>query len=153
MPDIMTITAFISSIKNATDIAKAIREAGLSLEKAETKLKMAELIAALADAKIQAAEIQELIQEKDRKIAELGKAFELTAKLARSGDAYYETDENGNPIGDPYCSYCWERNHITVHLHTHLMDGKVCPNCKNHYDQRRASSITKSPAAPKKDAN
>ncbi len=44
MPDIAAISAFVGSIKTAAEIAKAIKEAGLSLEKAETKLKMAELI-------------------------------------------------------------------------------------------------------------
>lgn len=44
MPDIATISAFLGSIKTATELAKAIKGADLSLEKAETKLKMANLI-------------------------------------------------------------------------------------------------------------
>lgn len=35
MPDLATITAFIGSIKTATDIAKTIKGADVSLEKAE----------------------------------------------------------------------------------------------------------------------
>ena len=41
MPDIATIGAFLTSIKTATEIAKALREVDVSLEKAETKLKIA----------------------------------------------------------------------------------------------------------------
>lgn len=147
MPDITAVAAFITSIKNATDMAKAIREAGVTLEKAETRLKMAELIEALAEAKIQAADIQELLREKNRRIAELEKALKLNTNLVRSGDAYYESDENENPIGDPYCSYCWERNHITVHLSSTRMH-KLCPNCQNVYERNRTPNKTKSPALP-----
>lgn len=146
MPDIAAIGAFIASIKNATDIAKVIREAGTTLEKAEIKLKLAELIEALAEAKIQASEIKEVLQEKDRKIAELEKAFELNAKLVRKDDAYYEISEEGEPIGAPFCSHCWEINHVTVHLN-HMLGGMmdwICPACKNTYTRRRVHILTAS---------
>ncbi len=90
MTDIVTISAFLGSIKTATDIAKAIKGADLSLEKAETKLKMAELISALADAKIQAAEIQDLIQEKDERITELEELIRFKFKLVRQNGRYYK---------------------------------------------------------------
>lgn len=142
MADISTITAFLGSIKTATDIAKAIREAGVSLEKAEAKLKMADLMESLAEARIQAAEIQEVIQEKDKRIAELAKAFELKSKLIRYGDAYYDVDQSGNPIGDPYCSNCWEVNHKTVHVNYDVLGrNRLCPACKTSYNRRRARTI------------
>jgi hypothetical protein len=142
MPDVATIGLFISSVKNAADIAKAIREAGISLEKAEIKLKMAELIESLAEAKLQAVEIQELIQEKDKRIAELEKALEFKAKLVRSNDAYYESNDNGEPHGDPYCLSCWEREHMAIHLYNHLTGEKACPNCKRIYQRKRVPSIS-----------
>ena len=46
------ISSVLSSIKAATDIAKLVRESGLTLEKAEVKLKLAELVEKLADAKL-----------------------------------------------------------------------------------------------------
>jgi hypothetical protein len=126
MPDIATIGAFLTSVKNATDIAKAIRGADVSLEKAETKLKIAELIEALADARMQAA---------DRRIAELEKALELKAKLVRRDDAYYEVNEGGNPAGAPICSHCWEVNHRAVHLNLDFPPiTKSCPACKTEYN-------------------
>ncbi len=105
MPDIATITAFIGSIKTATDIAKAIKDADLSLEKAESKLKLAELIEALAEAKIQAADIQEVIQEKDREITRLKKSFEFNSILERNGNAYYKKEKLGLLIDEPFCSH------------------------------------------------
>lgn len=144
MPDIAALTALVVTLKNATDIAKAIKEAGFSIEKAQAKLRMAALIEALADAKIQASEIQDALREKDNRISELEKAFDFKSKLIRHGDAYYEIDDNGLPMGDPYCSHCWEANHKTVHLNYEFqMLLKICPACKTRYDIDRTKSIQK----------
>jgi hypothetical protein len=53
VPDIASITSALSSIKAASDIVKLVRESGLTLEKAEVKLKLAELVEKLADAKLE----------------------------------------------------------------------------------------------------
>lgn len=116
MPDITTVAAFLVSIKNATDIAKAIKGADVSLEKAEFKLKLAELIEALAEAKMQAADVQEIIREKDKEIDTLRKAFELKSTLVKYGNAYYEKNNIGIAINEPYCLYCWEANQKALHL-------------------------------------
>jgi len=130
MPDIATISAFIGSIKTATELAKAIKGADLSLEKAETKMKMAELISALADAKIQAAEIQDLLQERDERIKELEKSLDNKSKLIFQKGKYYESDANNNPIGEPYCSHCWESKNKMIHL-SKLGSVHKCPSCEN----------------------
>ena len=65
MTEISTISAILGSVKTATEIAKLIKDSYFSLEKAEMKLKLAELISALADAKIEISEIQELILQKE----------------------------------------------------------------------------------------
>ena len=52
MPDIATIAAALNSLKTATDIVKFIRESDLSIERAELKLKLADLVGALAEAKL-----------------------------------------------------------------------------------------------------
>lgn len=128
MADIATISAFIGSIKTATDIAKTIKGADLSLEKAEAKLKMAELISALADAKIQAAEIQDLLQQKDEKIKNLEKSLESKSKMIFQKGRYYEVDESNSPIEEPYCSNCWEGNHKAIHLND-FGGIYICPAC------------------------
>jgi CRISPR/Cas system-associated protein Cas10 (large subunit of type III CRISPR-Cas system) len=145
MPDIATISAFLSSVKTATEIAKALREVDVSLEKAETKLKIADLMDALAEARIKAAEIQDVIQEKDKRIAELESAFETKAKLIRQEDAYFEINASGNPFGAPYCSHCWEVNHKPIHLHRERenMWDYVCPACKNSYSYRHVPDFNR----------
>lgn len=44
MPDMASVSVVLTSIKTATDIAKLLRETDVSLEKAETKLKLAEMV-------------------------------------------------------------------------------------------------------------
>ena len=130
MPDIVSITATITAIKNSIDIAKALKDAEASIEKAELKLKIAELIQTLAEAKISAAEVSDLIQEKDKKIVELENLSKFKAKLIRKNGLYYENDENGNIVDDPYCSVCWEVNQIAVHIKKSTLK---CLHCKNSY--------------------
>ncbi len=132
MPDIGALTAVITSIKAATDLAKIINGADLSLEKAEMKLKIADLITALADAQIALSEVQDTIKQRDDKIKELEEAFELKNKLIRIRDAYYEIDEAGKPFGPPYCSHCWEGSKKTIHLYFKPHKG-ICPHCKTEY--------------------
>ena len=135
MPDIASINAVLTSIKTATDIAKWFRETDLSLEKAEAKLKLAELMSSLADAKVSMAETQALLEKKDREIKALQEALEVKKKLVRYRDSYYESDESRNPTGDPYCSKCWEVDHKLVHINQHPQNraNSVCPACKNIY--------------------
>jgi hypothetical protein len=139
MIDITVISALLNSVKTATEIANLLKGADISLEKAETKLQLADLISALADTKISASEVQELIKEKDDEIKRLKEALEIKERVIRHGDAYYEKKDTGEPTGNPYCSYCWEASNRLIHLHN-LQPGKTtCPNCKNtflyHYTQ------------------
>ena len=48
-----SVSVVLSSIKTSADNAKLLREKDVSVEKAETKLKLAELVGALADAKFE----------------------------------------------------------------------------------------------------
>jgi hypothetical protein len=51
MADMTAISQVLSSIKTATDIVKLFRETNISWEKTETKLKLAELVEGLNDAR------------------------------------------------------------------------------------------------------
>lgn len=59
MVDVAAIGALLGSLKTATDIAKFVRESSVSLERAELKMKLAQPIEALSNAKIEAAVIQQ----------------------------------------------------------------------------------------------
>jgi hypothetical protein len=143
MPDIATIAAALNSLKTATDIAKFLRESDLSLERAELKLKLADLVGSLADAKIELIEVQEALSKKDKRISELEEAFQSKDGLTRHYDAYYQADENGNAIGVPYCLRCWESEHkkrqLVLDVKDHL--SRTCTACGHRYEGRRTSEI------------
>jgi hypothetical protein len=48
--DVAAIGSLLGSLKTATDIAKFVRESSVSLERAELKMKLAQLIEALSNA-------------------------------------------------------------------------------------------------------
>ena len=140
MADMATISAFTGSVKAAIDIAKAIKDADVSLEKAELKIRMAELISALADTKIASAEIVEISRQKDAEIEKLRNLLKFKEKLIRGKEAYFEVDESGKPMGDLYSSHCWETNskaiHLTFGVAADIRMGqwiKRCPSCRAEY--------------------
>jgi hypothetical protein len=143
MPDLTTISAALSSLKSAIDIAKFLRETDLSLEKAELKLKFAELVSKLADTKIELVEIQDVLIEKDKRISELEEAFEIKSTIIRHGDAYYVANAEGNPVGVPYCLRCWENDHkkrqIVYVAKDHFT--RLCTTCGQKYDGRMTYEI------------
>ena len=143
MVDIAAIGAVLSSLKTATDIAKFIRESDLSLERAELKLKVADLLGALADVKMEFVEFQEVFAAKERQIEELEDAFQAKDTLVRRHDAYYRADTEGSPMGVPYCLRCWENDHKQRQL---VHDAKeyrtrICTSCGHRYEGRLAGDI------------
>ena len=62
------VAEYISGLKAAWDVAKALKVATDAIDDAHIKLQMAELISALADAKIEAAENAEKISELNIKL-------------------------------------------------------------------------------------
>ena len=135
MADLSLFPALLVSIKNASDIVKSLRNINVSLEDAEHKLQLANLIDSLAEAKMNAAEIQDVIREKDEEIKRLNDALTLKATVIKHDDAYYEMGSKGKPKGDAYCLYCWEVNNKLVHLHAEKrLISKQCSSCKTSYN-------------------
>lgn len=145
MPDITSIAAILTSIKTATDIAKLLRESDLSLERAELKLKLADIIGTLAEAKIELAEVQETLANKDKRINELEEAFQSKDNIVRHLDAFYNIDADGNPIGNPFCLKCWENDHKKRQLVYHEKDlrVRVCASCGHRYEAHLAPELKK----------
>ena len=144
MADLSLVPALLVSIKNASDIVKSLRSASVSLEDAEHKLQLANLIESLAEAKMNAAEIQDVIREKDEEIKRLNEALTLKAKVKKFGEAYFEVDSDETPIGDPYCLHCWEVSNKLVHLHRPIkFYNPICSLCKNSYSKiaRRPQAV------------
>jgi len=114
MPDITSISAALSSIKSATDIAKVLKNADTSLEKAEMKLQIAELMEALAESKINISEVQQVIIEKDEKIKELREKLTMKENLIFEEPLYYLEKEDERK--GPFCQKCYDGKGNLVHL-------------------------------------
>lgn len=149
MPDIVAITGALGAIKTATEVAKTLREIDKSVHAADLKLKIADLTDALANAKLALIEVQEVISEKDKEIDRLAKALQRQSDVIRYRDAYYEKNSDGKPIGDPYCSHCFELKHTLVHINQNPKDRtqSVCPSCKNVFPWQQRQKPDDQPAA------
>jgi len=132
MTDPLTaISSIFVSLKAATDIAQLLRKTDLSLEKAELKLKLADLIDALANARIEMATVQGLLLEKDEKIKSLEKAADIKDKMKYEAP-YYWFVEGNNKTG-PYCQQCYDKDKKLIWLQDHSNGYWECKTCKNNY--------------------
>jgi hypothetical protein len=139
--DLSSISSALTAIKTAQEIAGLIKSSDNALEEAEIKLKVADLVSALADAKIALADVREHLQTKEDEIGTLKDSLRLKENLVRHKEAYYITNENGDPIGDPYCSYCWESNNKAIHLFIVDYMCSGCTGCKTKYDTENVPSL------------
>ena len=69
--EISSITATLGAISKAIEIAKSIKNTDAPLKKAEMELQFADLISELVDAKMETANIQQQLLEKDIHIQNL----------------------------------------------------------------------------------
>jgi len=150
MPDIAAITAALSGVKTATEIVRYLRDTEAAFKTADLKLRIAELVDALANAKLSLADVQDVLAAKDAEIRRLNEALKRKADVIRYHDAYYEKNDKGQPVGDPYCSYCFENKNELVHINQNPQDRRksVCPNCKNSFHWQRRQKPDAAEHAP-----
>ena len=139
MVDLTVITSALSGIKSATDIAQFLKGANASLDKAETKLKIAELISALADAKIAIADIKEVILEKDQQISELEQVQNIKSELVFESPYYWLKDPDGKD--GPYCQQCYDNDQKLIRLQCPNNNGYwACKTCKSDFKDKTYTS-------------
>ena len=131
--DIAAISSALGSVKAAIELTGGILRSGSSLEKAELKLKLSEIITLLSETNIKITQLNEIIQGKDQKIKELEISLTNKSKVKKFVEAYFEITEEGENIGDPYCMYCWENHFKLIHLMNNQGDRRkyYCPHCNN----------------------
>ena len=131
MVDIATIGAALTSIKIATEIAKALKNSGVTLEKAEQKLQLAELICALADVKVEVAGMQNLVLEKDEQITKLKKKLNKEINVEYE-EPYYWVVEDGQK-GGPFCQVCYDKGDKFIRINIPKKDMARCKVCKHYF--------------------
>ena len=107
--DLTSVTAVLGSIKTATEIAKYIKDTDLSLEKAETKLKLADLIGALADAKLKVVGVEQTLAEAEDRIRELEQTLKTRVNV-RWEEPFYRLDDDsdGSTPDGRFCQHCYD---------------------------------------------
>ncbi|MEZ9279544.1 hypothetical protein AB4082_07765 [Vibrio cyclitrophicus] len=121
MADIATISAVLSSVKTASDIAKLIKDSNSTLEAAEFKLHIAELLSSLADVKVELTDLQDELRAKDRKIEELTSKLQQKQNLTFDGFLYWAEFDN-----TPFCTRCVEG--IQQHYHLFYIEEGMLDN-------------------------
>ena len=143
MTETNSLAALLSSVNKTLDLARTIKDQAGASPGPDNTLWMAQLISTIVDTKFHAAGVAGVVEEKERRIAELEQLLDLKARLVRFQDAYYETDPGGERTGAPYCSRCWEVDHMGVHLtRAPLVHNWVCPQCKSHFTKSAGASET-----------
>ena len=123
------VAEYVTGIKVAWDVAKALKVATDSIDDAQIKLQMAELISALADAKIEAAENAELIFE-------LQQQLKQKSSLTFDGTKYFKEIEKGAKDG-PFCATCYDSNAKEIRLQSYQGDtfgNWHCNVCSGWYE-------------------
>lgn len=136
MTDASAIAAALSSLKTAIDIANLLRSSDTSLEAAEMKLRLADLLGNLADVKMTVIDLQDLLREQDGRIAELNEALETKGDVVLRGEAYFLEGKTGADAG-PYCVRCWQVDHkLRRVVKSAIGTSANCPACGATYDRR-----------------
>lgn len=133
-----SIATAIAMVNGSLELVKKLSSASGAVERAELKLRAADLIGSLADAKLALITSMEEAQAQQRTIAELEEALQLKATVVRVYDAYYKTDTNGKPHGDPFCARCWQADHRLFYL-TSARRGAMetsCARCNAKFPKR-----------------
>lgn len=138
--DIITgITTAISTLKTGYEIKKLAGNLDSEVQQSDLRVEIRKLQESLIDvqdvllnAKSEILQNREIIQEKNKRIAELEDLAKFQRTLVFKDSMYFESDENGNPVNNPYCSNCWESEKKAIHLNNRK-DFFECPCCKNRF--------------------
>jgi len=120
-------------IENAKDAIKLVQ-----------KIDNIELYRKILDLQSEAMELIEQLKLKDEMISKLNDALAIKGKLLYERSAYYIADEQGNKIDGPFCTKCFDIDHITCRFVPKSTPGQgrthvQCPNCKVVFDSHKIS--------------
>ena len=118
------VVEYVTGLKVAWDVAKTLKTATDAIGDAEIKLQIADLISALADAKIEAAENAE-------KIATLEKV--LSTNNAVTYEAPYYWCITKNTKEGPFCQQCFDNNNKLIRLQHHDEGLWICSTCEGSF--------------------
>ncbi|PTR06586.1 hypothetical protein C8R32_11069 [Nitrosospira sp. Nsp5] len=134
MVDLTLFSSALSAVKTAREIAQLLKETDLSLEKAEQKSRLADLLYALAELKSELAEIQHEVIDRDEKIKQLQEALQIKKHIVWE-QPYYWLQTNDNKEG-PFCQRCYDQDVKLVRLQGYGEGRWECKGCKSFYKDK-----------------
>jgi hypothetical protein len=95
----------------------------------------------LVDLQREAMEFTEQLRSKDETIVQLRQALELKGKLTCKGSVYFIADEKGDFIDGPFCTTCFDVEHLKCRVvaygkYNHVVQ---CLKCKAPFDSLPAA--------------
>lgn len=142
MTDPASISFGLQALKTATGIVKSLREVDRSLETAEYKMRLADLMEALSEAKTRLIDAQEVNNELRDRIKELETIRDLRTEIILENNVYFPVNEEVSGYGKgPWCSKCFETTAKLISLHHKVSSAVIvagrssssykweCPNC------------------------
>ncbi len=134
----MDIVTALASVTAALKLAKELRDIDHQLDKADLKLKVAQMTEALAKAQTALTDAEAELRAKGEEISKLKAGLQFRAtKLVDRGQFRFFADEAGNAKGTPICPRCEQRGeYLAVVQDRSKGIGKItyyCPGCKANY--------------------
>ena len=113
-------------IENAKDAVKLVQQ-----------IDNIELYQKILNIQAETFELTEQLKQKDEAVNQLKEALELKGKFIHKDSAYYITDENGKIIDGPFCTKCFDVDHIKCRIVANNKAPQViCPNCKVSFSSK-----------------
>jgi DNA repair exonuclease SbcCD ATPase subunit len=131
MDSLSALRNALASLTAATEIAVFLKDSELSLPKDEMKVKLAELIAAIAEAKLQIEDITSIISEKDQTIKFLQDNINQGEEMVFEKNLYWSIE--GDKKDGPFCPQCWDHDHKKTRLYNMANAYWMCRICNNSY--------------------
>jgi len=130
----MDFATGLSAASNGLSIAAWLKKVGKDYDAAEYKMKIAELVDALTEAKLALTEAKESAANQSKEIEALKVNFETKKHLARGeGDYLYFAGPNDKPLGFPICLACETDGKIIQLKRNGAIQDTKCPKCKAEF--------------------
>ncbi len=103
----MDIMSGLAAFTHILDITKELRGVDRRISDAEFKLRIADLVERVLEAREALLDAKERERELHEKIQALSSEINQRQHLIDENGCLYETDDNGNRRGEPYCNLCY----------------------------------------------
>ena len=134
----MDIISGLAAIKQTLDITKDLRNIDARISDAEYKLRLADLVELLLEAREALQDAKERERLLNEEVAKLKGKLDRKPLLRDRDGLLFEINESGAQVGDPFCNQCFVKEDKLYRLQygPHNFGSHKCSNCKEIYGKR-----------------